>query len=48
METIREKAIKGEVTDVMNVVANEENHSPEYIREGIADGTIVIPYNKNN
>ncbi len=48
METIREKAIKGEVTDAMNVVANEENHSPEYIREGIADGTIVIPYNKNH
>lgn len=48
MKTIKEKAASGVLTDEMKIVAEEENLSPEYIRERIADGTIVIPFNKKH
>jgi len=48
METIKEKAVRGIITDEMKIVAKEENHSPEYLMKGIADGTIVIPFNKKH
>ncbi|TET76087.1 MAG: phosphomethylpyrimidine synthase ThiC [Candidatus Cloacimonadota bacterium] len=48
METIKEKAARGIITDEMKIVAKEENHSPEYLMKGIADGTIVIPFNKKH
>lgn len=48
METIKEKAARGIITDEMKIVAKEENHSPKYLMKGIADGTIVIPFNKKH
>lgn len=48
METIKEKATRGIITDEMKIVAKEENLSPEYLMKGIADGTIVIPFNKKH
>jgi phosphomethylpyrimidine synthase len=41
-----EAARKGRITDEMAAVAEAERRSPEYIREGVADGTIVIPVNE--
>lgn len=41
-------AKKGEITRLMKVVAEEERLSPEYIRNGVASGTIVIPSNSKN
>jgi len=40
-----ESAKSGKITDEMKSVAEQEELSPEYIRSGIADGTIVIPHN---
>lgn len=48
METIKEKAANGIITEEMEIVAKEEALSPEYIMKGIADGTIVIPFNKKH
>ncbi|MCD6098612.1 phosphomethylpyrimidine synthase ThiC [bacterium] len=44
--TIIEKAQKGIITEQMRLVAEEENLSPEFIRKGVASGTIAII--KNN
>jgi len=44
--TLLQQAGKGIVTDEMVSVARYEGLSPEYIREGLASGTIVIPINK--
>jgi len=41
-------AKKGEITPLMKVVAEEERLSPEYIRNGVASGIIVIPSNSKN
>lgn len=38
-------AREGIITEQMKLAALEEGVSPEYIREGIANGSIVIPYN---
>jgi phosphomethylpyrimidine synthase len=43
--TLLENARKGIITDEMTVVARYEGLSPEYIRKGLAEGTIVIPKN---
>jgi len=40
-----EKARKGLITKEMKIVAKEEGVTPEYIRRGIAKGTIVIVRN---
>ncbi len=44
--TLIEKAKKGIITDEMRAVAHYEGLRPEYIRNGIANGTIVIPKNR--
>lgn len=43
--SIMEKARSGEVTPVMKEVAKEEGLDVEFIRKGLAKGTIVIPSN---
>lgn len=42
-----EYARLGKITYEMEAVADQERLSPEYIRSGVADGTIVIPHNIN-
>lgn len=39
-------ALKGVITPEMEQVAAKENVSSEFIRQGVAEGTIVIPCNK--
>ena len=41
------QASQGVITDAMKQVAESENRSPEFIREGVASGSIVIPKNIN-
>ncbi len=43
--TLIESAKKGVVSEKMRFAAKEEDIAPEYIRNGIADGTIVLPSN---
>ena len=43
-----EQARKNKITPQMKRVAREEGQSPEFIRQKIAQGRIVIPYNKNH
>lgn len=43
-----EQAQKGVITDAMERVAQKENISPEILRGGVAEGTIVIPANINH
>lgn len=43
-----EKARKGLMTEEMKIAARGENVAPEYIRKGIAEGTIVICRNINH
>ena len=45
METIKELASKGIITEDMKIVAEDEGVSPEFVREGIENGTIVITKN---
>ncbi len=40
-----EAARSGKITPEMESVADQEGLSPEYIRSGIAEGTIVITHN---
>ncbi|HBA27453.1 MAG TPA: phosphomethylpyrimidine synthase [Nitrospinae bacterium] len=46
MTTLIEKARKGVITPEMEMVAETERVTPEFIRSGIADGIIVITQNK--
>jgi len=46
--TLLEKARKGLITREMKTAAKEEKVAPEYIRRGVADGTIVICRNINH
>ncbi|MDI6632615.1 MAG: phosphomethylpyrimidine synthase ThiC, partial [Thermoanaerobacteraceae bacterium] len=41
-------AIKGKITPEMERVAAREGRSPEFVREGVAAGRIVIPANRNH
>ncbi len=43
-----EAALKNNITDEMEAVAKKENLSPEYIKEGIKKGEIIIPKNINH
>src|SRR5438105_4662217 len=45
MATQLSRARKGEITDEMRFVAEDEGLDAETIRRGVADGTIVIPKN---
>ncbi len=42
------KAAEGKITKQMKIAAEQENVAAEYIRKHIADGSIVIPYNKKH
>ncbi|MFO7818785.1 MAG: phosphomethylpyrimidine synthase ThiC [Halanaerobacter sp.] len=42
------KAKDGEITEEMKRVAEKEGVDVEFIRQGLAEGTIVIPANKNH
>jgi len=46
--TRMEQARAGIITEEMKQVALAEGHSPEYIRQGIADGTIIITRNNRH
>lgn len=46
--TLLEKARKGIVTEEIQICAGEEEVEPEYILQGIVDGTIVICRNVNH
>jgi len=46
MTTLIEKARKGVITPEMEMVAETERVTPEFIRSGIAEGNIVITQNK--
>ena len=48
MMTQRQAALKGIITDQMTAVARQEGVTPEFIRDGIAKGTICIPANINH
>ena len=43
-----EKARKGLITKEMKIAARDEKVAPEYIRQGLVDGTIVICRNVNH
>ncbi|MDR0308561.1 MAG: phosphomethylpyrimidine synthase ThiC [Coriobacteriales bacterium] len=42
MELLRTRAIKGEITELMEKAALQEGVEPEFIRKGLAAGTIVL------
>lgn len=42
-----EAARQNKITDAMQRVAEEEKRDPGFIRQGVAEGTVVIPFNKN-
>ena len=44
--TLLEAARAGEITSDMRRVADKERLDPEFVRRGIARGTIVIPKNR--
>jgi phosphomethylpyrimidine synthase len=46
--TQREAALAGRVTPVMGEVAAAEGVAPEVIRQGLAQGTIVVPANREH
>ncbi len=48
MQTQRQAALAGIITDAMKQVAKQEHVTPEFIREGLAKGTICIPANINH
>lgn len=48
MMTQRQAALQGIITDQMAAVAKQEGVTPEFIRDGLAKGTICIPANINH
>ncbi len=48
MATQMQLARQGIITDAMKIVAEQEKLSPEFIREGVAKGTIAICCNVNH
>jgi len=42
------EAKAGKITPIMEVVAKKEGVTAEFVRKGLAEGTIVIPANKNH
>jgi len=42
------EAKTGNITEEMKMTANQEGLSPDYIKKHIADGSVVIPYNKKH
>jgi phosphomethylpyrimidine synthase len=48
MATQLSQAKEGIITEEMRMVAEDEKVSPEFVRDGVAAGTIVIPKNVNH
>ena len=48
MATQMQLARQGIITEAMKIVAEQEQLTPEFIREGVAAGTIAIPCNINH
>ena len=48
MPTQMTRALAGETTEEMRVVAQKENKDPEEIRQGVASGILAIPANTNH
>ena len=48
MATQMQLARQGVITEAMKIVAEQEHVTPEFIREGVAKGTIAIPCNINH
>jgi phosphomethylpyrimidine synthase len=48
MPTQLTQAKQGIITEEMRMVAEDEHISPEFVRDGVAAGTIVIPKNVNH
>ena len=48
MATQMQLARQGIITEAMKIVAEQEQVTPEFIREGVAAGTIAIPCNINH
>lgn len=46
--TLLSKAGSGKITKEMKIIAKKEGVDSEYIRKSIAEGVIVIPYNKKH
>jgi len=42
------QALQGKITPEMERIAATEGREPEFVRRGVAEGTIVIPANKNH
>jgi len=47
MVTQLQSALQGEITPEIEQVARQEGVTPEFIRQGVAGGSIVIPRNRN-
>ena len=45
--SLREDALRGTVSPIFTACAAREGVSPEFLMQGVARGTIAIPYNKN-
>ena len=45
MATQMQRARAGEITAEMRIVAEEERVTPEFVRESVAAGRVVIPAN---
>ena len=48
MATQMQLARQGVITEAMKIVAEQEHVTAEFIREGVANGTIAIPCNINH
>ena len=48
MATQMQLARQGIITEAMKIVAEQEQLTPEFIRQGVAAGTIAIPCNINH
>ena len=48
MATQIQLARQGVITEAMKIVAEQEHVTAEFIREGVANGTIAIPCNINH
>ncbi len=42
------QALSGKITEQMKITAEQEGVTPEYIRKNLAEGSVVIPYNRKH
>ncbi|MCP4482278.1 MAG: phosphomethylpyrimidine synthase ThiC [bacterium] len=48
MKTLMELAKSGEITEIMQIAAKNEGVTAETIRQGLANGSIIVPFNINS